>query len=174
MSNIDEIGKGVGMFIFGNILFYLGWRIFSALIDAVINIERAETGANSYLGAMVWISFFAMYICSTVIYPLYAVLSSSNPEVKTNIFPIFKGLLYWFLGTIACIIIFLIVNGLLAGLTDMTFQISTVSGGTSTVSNADANSTTHILGWLGVLACYIMYLVFLPFRQVMLGFKGKD
>lgn len=170
MAQFEEAGKGVSMFILIHILLYLAWETtISPLIEAVTTIT-----SEPYLKATVWISLIAVYITTGIIYPIYAIIINTEPDKHTNFIAMIKSVIYWMLGTIACILIFAIINPLADALTSITFTVTTMGGATTTTSNAGIITTTQLIAWLGVLVCYIMYLLILPINQMTKGFQGTD
>lgn len=171
MVRFSETGKGIGMFFLANIIFYVAWRSISSLQSI---ITTAGSTYEPYLGAFSWISLILTYIAIAIIYPIYAIIINSDETKSTSFFPMIKGLAFWFVGTIACLICFMIVNGLLSSLPSITTTITSLGGNSITSTNTDAITTTQLMGWLGVLVVYIMYLFILPIRQFCIGFQGQE
>lgn len=166
MTHFDEIGKGVGMFILINSLLYAGWGMMRNLLSYTVS-------QSAFLGAISWISLICCYICVGVVYPVYAIIISSDPNKSTNFFCMAKGLAYWVMGTVACLLVFMIADNITSALTSTSFSIETLSGGTGTVDTTDTVTGTNLITTLLVIVIYVLMLIIAPLSNISKGFSGE-
>lgn len=161
MVRFEELAKGIGMFLFANLLYYFAWFMFKAILDFTV-------GEEPYLGALAWISFVLMYAFTAVIYPIFCVFVNAKNDSQTNIKPIGLANVYWAVGTIGALIIWWIMDVLLSALTSVDAAIGTGVSGEGTLT------TVLWVGWLMVIVVYVIYLVVLPANYLVKGFTGQD
>lgn len=161
MANLIEWFKGISIFIFINIVFYLWWtNIFSNLIEWVgtdmLGIGAGAVTSLAILKTMAWISFIIIYLATAPIYMIYCIIQGSSGNNKTNPLDLLIGLGVWMISMPLLTIFFGV----------MYYIINSLSSATATIMDASSITLADQISWLFVLIG-VTVITLAPFYYIM-------
>lgn len=164
MANLLEWIKGIIIFIFINIVFYLWWtNIFSNLIEWVgtdmLGIGASAVTSLAILKTFAWISFILLYLTTAPVYLIYSIIQGSSGNAKTNPIDLLIGLGVWMISMPLLIIFYGVFYYIQSSLSTATSTIM------DSASITIADQITWLLGLVGIIIITVA-----PFYFILRGY----